>query len=341
MTRFEIAQSEAFRCIEKALAGKILDKEDVEVLFRVPLKSEAGYAVQYASRKISEKLSQGKAEIHGQVGINIGPCPKNCQFCSFAACNKVFPDPSVLPLEEIIRRCLDLEEAGANAIYLMTTANFSFERYVEIAHGVRNKLQKESVLVANVGDFTYEQALTLKNAGLNGVYHALRLGEGKTTGIEPERRLQSFTAAKEAGLILGNCVEPVGPEHTVEELVEKTLIAREASPVFSGAMRRITIPATPLSEYGMLSEARMAHILAVVRLAMGPSILGNCTHEPNVHGAVAGANLLWAEVGSNPRDVVGETQNHRGFSVERCREIYWDADWEVLSGPSQFFSKAQ
>lgn len=325
--------------IDKALKGEMLNQEEIKLLFEVPLKSEEASYIQYASRKISESLNQGKAEIHGQLGINIGPCPKNCQFCSFAACNKVFPEPSVLPLEEIIRRSLDLEEAGANAIYLMTSANFNFDRYVEIAHEVRNKLQKESILVANIGDFTPEQALTLKEAGVNGVYHALRLGEGKTTGIDPALRLRSFEAAKKAGLILGNCVEPVGPEHTVDELVEKTIIAREAQPVFSGAMRRTTVPGTPLSQYGMLTEGKMAHILAVVRLAMGPDILGNCTHEPNVHGAVAGANLLWAEVGSNPRDVAGETQNHRGFSVERCRQIYWEAEWEVLSGPSKFFTK--
>lgn len=335
MQRLEANQTEAFKSLDKALRGEILAKEEIEELFRVPSKSEAFYGIQYASRKISESVSRGKAEIHGQVGINIGPCPKNCQFCSFAACNKVFPEASVLPTTEIISRCLDLEEAGANAIYLMTTANFSFQRFIEIAQEVRNKLQKESVLVANIGDFSYEEALELKQVGVNGVYHALRLGEGTTTAINPKRRLESFAAAKEAGLILGNCVEPVGPEHSVEELVEKTLIARDANPVFSGAMRRITIPSTPLSQYGMLSEGKMAHILAVVRLAMGHHILGNCTHEPNVHGAAAGANLLWAEVGSNPRDVAGET--HRGISVERCREIYWEADWEVLSGPSQFF----
>jgi biotin synthase len=327
--------------VDKALKGELLNQGEIKLLFEVPLKSEEASYIQYASRKKSESLSQGKAEIHGQLGINIGPCPKNCQFCSFAACNKVFQESSVLPLEEIIRRSLDFEEAGANAIYLMTTANFNFDRFAEIAHEVRNKLQKESILVANIGDFTAEQALTLKEAGVNGVYHALRMGEGKITAIDPELRLQSFAAAKKAGLILGNCVEPVGPEHTVEELVEKTILAREAQPAFSGAMRRTAIPGTPLSQYGMLTEGKMAHILAVVRLAMGSDILANCTHEPNVHGAAVGANLIWAEVGSNPRDVAGETQNHRGFSVERCRQIYWEAEWEVLSGPSKFFSKEE
>ena len=66
----------------------------------------------------------------------------------------------------------------------------------------------------------------------------------------------------------------------------------------------------------------MAHIVAVVRLALGYEIPGNCTHEPNVIGASAGANLFWAEVGSNPRDTEKETE---------------EAEWKVLTGPSTYY----
>ena len=81
----------------------------------------------------------------------------------------------------------------------------------------------------------------------------------------------------------------------------------------------------------------MAHILAVVRLALGYDIEGNCTHEPNVSGAAAGANLLWAETGSNPRDVEQETDRKRGMSVNDCAAVFAEAEWKVLSGPSKFY----
>lgn len=82
----------------------------------------------------------------------------------------------------------------------------------------------------------------------------------------------------------------------------------------------------------------MAHILAVVRLALGYDIPGNCTHEPNVIGCAAGANLLWAEVGSNPRDTHQETQQARGMNVLQCRNVLKEAHWDVLDGPSVFYS---
>jgi len=81
----------------------------------------------------------------------------------------------------------------------------------------------------------------------------------------------------------------------------------------------------------------MSHILAVVRLALGYDIKGNCTHEPNVAGAAAGANLLWAETGSNPRDVEQETDRKRGMSVNDCAAIFTEAEWKILSGPSKFY----
>jgi biotin synthase len=138
--------------------------------------------------------------------------------------------------------------------------------------------------------------------------------------------------------LLGTCLEPVGTEHTIGELVEKTIITRKAHPVYSGAARRIPLPGTSLAAYGIVSEAKMAHILAVVRLSLGYAVQGNCTHEPNVIGAAAGANLLWAEVGSNPRDSEKETKGKRGMSVNDCKYIFTEAEWKALSGPSVFYT---
>jgi len=323
--------------IDEALSGRILEPREIKILFEVPVFNEESFYIQWASRKMSEECSGGFAEIHGQVGVNSGPCSCNCAFCSFAKSNRVFTEQYIEPAEEIIRKCLTLQKHGANAIYLMATAAFSFTAFLEIGRLVRQQLDSNTPMIANVGDFNYETALALKDAGFIGVYHAIRMGEGQATRIEPKKRLASFAAARKAGLLLGTCVEPVGPEHTTDELVEKTLIAREAKPVFSGAMRRINIPDIGLSVHGMTSETRMAHILAVVRLAMGQGIPGNCTHEPNVVGAHAGANLLWAEAGSNPRDVVKETENNRGCDMRQCQEVFTESEWKILNGPSRFF----
>ncbi|MDD4238279.1 MAG: radical SAM protein [Desulfotomaculaceae bacterium] len=323
--------------IEAAYNGKLPGRQEIKELLELELCSEEFFFLVYKARKMSAEACTGKAEIHGQVGVNSGPCHCNCAFCSFAASNKIFNTQRVESLEFIIQQSLDLEAAGANAIYLMATAHLNLQRFLELGQLVRRELRTGVPLIANMADFSYDEAVALRKAGFAGVYHAVRMGEGKVTRIELKARLQTFEAASKAGLSLGTCVEPLGPEHSLEEIAEKIIIAREAQPGFSGAMRRITIPGTSLGAHGMLSETRMAHIVATVRLATPREVTGNCTHEPNVLGTVAGANLLWAEAGSNPRDVVSNTEKNRGFDVGKCREILVDAGWQVLDGPSKFF----
>src|SRR4030042_3326722 len=128
------------------------------------------------------------------------------------------------------------------------------------------------------------------------------MGEGRDTKIDPRDRLNTLRAARETGLLIGTCVEPIGPERSNEELADKILLGRELGPCYSGAMRRISIPGSPLDRHGMISEYRLAFGVAVVRLAMGREVIGNCTHEPNILGANAGANLFWAETGRNAKD---------------------------------------
>lgn len=324
--------------VDKARTGRLITAVEIKELLSWPALSEESFYTQFAAREMNRDLNDGKAEIHGQVGVITGSCPCNCAFCSFAASNSIFKEQSVQPLAEIIAQCQALEKQGANAIYLMATANFAFTDFIQIAREVRRHLDKDSILVANIGDFGYQEAVALKEAGVAGIYHAVRLGEGQVTRIKVPQRLETIQAARRAGLKVGTCVEPVGPEHSLDEIVEKTVITREAGAVFSGAARRIPIPNTELSRYGIISEARMAQIVAVVNLATGYGIAGNCTHEPNVPGAMAGANLLWAEAGANPRDTVKHTENSRGFYVARCRDIYREAETPVLEGPSLLFA---
>lgn len=279
------------------------------------------------------------AEVHAQIGLNIAPCSANCAFCSFAACNHIFSENTELSAEEAVFLAKKSEKEGANAIYIMTTAHYPFARFLEMGQEIRQSLKKETILVANIGDLTEMQAGQLKDSEFSGIYHAVRMGEGRDTTIPPEKRLETFENARNAGLHIGTCVEPVGTEHSIDELVEKTIITRKAYPIFSGSMRRIPIANTKLAGFSIASEAKMAHILGVVRLSLGYDIPGNCTHEPNVIGVAAGANILWAEAGSNPRDMEKDTAGKRGMTIEDCKNVLKEAEWDILVGSSVFYSR--
>lgn len=312
-------------------------KELIHMLALDPASADA-YAVMAEANRIAREVSGGNAEVHGQFALNLARCACDCRFCSFAEVNGIFERDSEIGIEEAVEKAHQFEADGANAVFLMTTAGYAFGRFLEMGSAVRQSLRPETVLIANVGDRTLNEAQMLHDAGFQGVYHALRLREGVDTGIDPEKRKQSIRHFQEVGLLVGTCVEPVGPEHTDEELAEMILYTASIHPAYSGAARRITIPGGMLERKGMITELRMAQIVAVTRLAMPRTTKGNCTHEPCTLGALAGANLFWAEAGANPRDVKENTEEGRGGTAAHCRKLFQEAGWETLTGPSVFYT---
>ncbi|WP_455276669.1 radical SAM protein [[Eubacterium] cellulosolvens] len=330
---------EVINIIEKVFVDKILTKDEIFYLLNTPDHSiEAGFIMASAD-SISRNACDGKAEVHAQIGINLSPCLYDCKFCAFAAQNKIFNGRNELSIEEITQSAMKAEREQANAIFLMATGDYPFDKFIEISEKVREKLKPETIMIANIGDFDYNESKRLKEVGYTGIYHAVRMGEGKDTKIDPKTRFNTIRAAQKAGLLIGTCVEPVGPEHSIDELVEKILIGKEMKPCYSGVMRRIQIPNSELSKYGIISEYRLAFLVAVVRLVMGKKLIGNCTHEPNILGPISGANLFWAEVGANPRDTTAETSKSRGLDVKSCVRIFNETDFSVRRGPSLIYNK--
>lgn len=323
--------------IKKSRDGESLSQEELVHLLSRPPDSAESYLTMAEANRISKELTQGQAEIHAQFALNLAPCPCNCLFCSFAQVNGVFTEEIKLLPGEAVSYARQFEQGGANAIYVMTTAKYDFGYFIEMSQEIRRNIKDETMLIANVGDQTIENAGKLRDAGYSGVYHALRLREGLDTTLSPEKRRESIRNFQEAGLVVGTCVEPVGPEHTNEELAEMIAFTASVNPAYSGAARRISVPGTKMASLGMINELRMAQIVAVTRLGMPRTVIGNCTHEPCTLGALAGANLFWAELGANPRDIEARTEEGRGDTVEACATLLYESGWEVWEGPSRYF----
>ena len=327
--------SEVVKIINKALDGALINREEIIRLLSVKNLSKEAFAIQQAGREFTSELNDGLAEVHAHIGLDAAPCPVDCVFCSFAKSNGVFSEKVVHPVEKVVRDALDFEDAGANALYLVTTATYGKEHFLETAQAVADALTTEMPLVANISDFDYGYACELVKIGFKGCYHVVRLGEGLHTRAKKETRLKTMTAAKEAGLALGNCIDPIGPEHDPAEIADLILLAREFEVCFSGAMRRTTVPNSYFAQFGNIPYDRLATYAAVTSLTTGPDIKGNCSHEPSQLCAQAGVNIMWASRGSDPRDTSAETT--RGFSVQQVKDIYFETDWALRQGPSAMY----
>lgn len=315
------------RLLKKAQSGAELTRQDALALLSIETGSQAYYMLLGIANAEARARFEGRGTILAQIGVEASPCPGNCAFCSLA--ESVFPKEKgfVLPVETALEITDLLVKQGADELFLMTTANYTNAEFLDYAAKVYRHLPQGMRFVANVGDFDLDYAKQLKKVGFTGVYHVCRLREGVDNDLTLEQRIQTIEAACEAGLERYYCVEPIGPEHTYEEMVDEMLRARKYGADVAAVMKRTCVPGTQLHDRGEISSAELAKICAVAELFIKPRrAMG--VHEPDLLCLMAGANQIYAEVSVNPRDLSLSTETSRGASIEKAWALLAAAEWE-------------
>ncbi len=317
----------------KSKIGDILEKSqqdgisrsEAHTLIQLDLHSKETYALMETADRLSRQSFGLKGESHLHIGINIEPCPLNCSFCSLAQNAGIFTDNIEFETQQILDWARKGEADGADGLNIMTTGTYSFKGLLEMGRLLKKTVK--TPLIANTRDISHKEGEQLLDAGFIGAYHAVRLGEGIVTPLSKEKRIKTIQVLNDVGLKWMNCVEPVGPEHTPDELVELMFLAREYRATYSGVMRRINFPGSPMEKYGMITEFEMAKLVAVSRLVMGRVPKAHCTHEPHSASLLAGANLFFPEKGSSPRDCEADTAKGRALDVAACQHIFRESGW--------------
>jgi biotin synthase len=311
--------------LEKASSGGGIGEDEANELMHVPVSSREFYALMQTANRLSRQQFGDKGEIHFHIGLNVEPCPMDCSFCSLTRRAGIFKEKREFPPEQILQWARMAETRSADALNLMTTGSYPFERLLETGKMLRREVSVP--LVANTRDIDHSEGEKLLDAGFVGFYHAVRLGEGRDTPFLKERRIRTIQVLKDVGLLWMNCIEPVGPEHDPKEIVELMFLARRYRATYSGAMRRINFPGSPMESLGMVNELELARVVAVSRLVMGDVPRAHCTHEPHTTSLMAGANLLFPEVGSSPRDEKADSSHGIGRGVEECSDMLREMGW--------------
>lgn len=317
--------------IEKIQSGYKMNAHECAYLLSFPENSLESAITRGVVDVMSREKFGNKGLVFGQIGFEISPCPGECLFCSFAKSHTNF-EPFSMSNEDILKAAESFTKDGKLfSLALMAMHHYNFDRVLEVVQLVRAHIPAKTQIIANIGDFSLSQANELKSAGANGAYHVCRLREGKDTSLDPKTREKTIQNIKSAGLDLYYCCEPIGPEHTPEELAEQLIKGFEYGCFQHGAMRRVYLPDSPLAKYGQISELRLAQVTAVVTLAglTCPELKTIGVHEPNLLGITAGANAIYAETGANPRDTEQETSGHRGLDIQDCETMLREAGFTI------------
>lgn len=286
----------------KSLNGEKIDKDTLVKLLSIDIDSEAFEALGKAAYEVAQKVTKGRAYLWGAMGVDYKACEMNCDFCSLGEAWGLVKEVKEFSEEEMIEEVRSYVKDNVRWIVLRTTEFYSLDVLADLIKKIRKKVPGEYEIGLNVGEFGDEKARKLYDMGVNFIYHSLRLGEGKNTRFNPQDRLDTLKAIKNSPLDLVFLVEPIGIEHSNEEIADICLLAIEHKAIVSGGMARIPVKGTPLGKFPQISDKRLAQIIAVTRLAGGYHVPDICVHPASEIAMKFGANVTVVETGSVPRD---------------------------------------
>ncbi len=289
--------------------------------------------VMAAAKALVRTRLGSKAHLWAAIGVDYKSCSMNCRFCSLGADWGVVTEERELDDSEVLKWAGYFVESGADYVVLRTCEDFDFERLCSLGRTLRSRIPASVRLVANTRELSFDQASRLRRAGFDGIYKTIRLREGVDTPFNREKRLRTIQTMREAGLEVYSLVEPIGPEHTYEEIAEAMVLLRDRiKPVLVGAMARVPVPATPLGRLGRITDAELAKITAVAVLALLPHIEDVeivCSHPPCPGLPEAGANGLVVEVGAIPRDEHLASDVWQRFTADDAKKWLRNAGWAI------------
>lgn len=316
----------AMAIADAAVAGTAPTREDVIYLLQFDGYSVEAAYVEARAREIAMESAQGVATIHAQIGVDANSCPMNCQYCSFAQVNEgICTDDAELPLDTIVTYAKMFDERGVHLISLMSTAGLSPSRYLEIVSAVRDAISDDMPILANTGDMDIEYARKLKDAGATAAYHAVRMGEGTYTAIDPERRRRTIANIREANLALMTGVEPLWEGCDIEEVADRLCEIPGFDPYCTGACGLTSTKGTVLAHKGMQAPKTglVRYVGALSRLVCGYDVR---------FGGVGGA--IWVDAGTDPRNRgYGSSAESIEHDIRRARRTLEKDGWNVPARP--------
>lgn len=313
-----------------AQSGTLLTREQIVQLLSIEPESTEWQVLGAAARRTAHVLTHDRAYLWGAIGVDFAPCSMNCDFCSLGEKWGIVRETRSYDAQATIAQVREYAEAGVRWIVLRTTEFYAQDKLGEMIRTIRMEVPRNYEIGLNIGEFDLAKANWLASCGVDFIYHSLRLGEGKDTRFDPKVRLSTLQAVKDSPLKLVFLVEPVGIEHTNEEIADLIVLTAQYGAIVSGSMARIPVAGTPLGVHPQVSDARMAQIIAVTRLACGSCVPDICIHPGTQLAMEFGANVTVIETGSVPRDTCccsGGKWNQ--FDTTRAKQLFAQAGYTV------------
>lgn len=317
---------------EKALMGERLDRDTIINLLSIDPDSEDAEALGKAAREVASAVTGNRGSVWASIGVDYKTCSMNCDFCAFGRKWGIVNVESERDPQEIIDIVRRFVSMGARWVTLRTTQFYGIDKLTRVVRDVRASVPGAYQIVVNTGEFNKMEADTMAEAGVQMVYHTIRLREGINTRFKVEDRISTLSSINSSPLELAYLVEPVGIEHSNAEIADVFLTAMKYNTRLCGVMARVPLQGTPFGDHPQISERRHAQIVAVTRLAAGYHAPDICAHPPSRLAVEWGANVLVVETGAIPREGSDCKGEWHGFGLDSAMDHFRHAGYTFHSG---------
>ena len=301
-------------------------KEELIKLYNLPLIELLAEAKKYTFDEF---------EFCSLISARTGKCSQNCKYCAQSTHynTEIYTHPLV-SVEEVIKTAKESKENGAINFAIVTSGKTpdeakDFNELLEMIKEI-NKLGLKSC--ASIGICSDEQAVELKQAGLNRFHHNINTCKSYHNEIctthTYQDRIDTCKAIKKAGIELC-CGVIIGMGESVEQRIEMALELAEINPDSIPVNLLTPIKGTPFENYfDKIDEENILRTLAVFKIA-----------NPNSSIRLAGGkkarlseeNIQLAIEYCVDSAIVGNYLTTTGFSADDDKKRVLNADKKIKS----------
>ncbi len=252
--------------------GEITRQEALELMNVDATKKEEIECIFETANAIREKFMGKKVDLCTIMNAKSGQCTEDCKYCAqsvhYETGIQKYP---LLEYNQILQRALEMEKQGAHRFSLVTSGRSIGEKDFERLLEIYTKLHRDTdlILCASHGIIGYEQAISLKQAGVSLYHHNVETSRNFYRKIctthTYQDRIDTIKAVQKAGMTVC-CGGIIGMGESIEDRVEMAFEIKDLG-VRSIPLNILNpVPGTPLEHIQRLSPIEVLKIMAIYRL---------------------------------------------------------------------------
>lgn len=263
--------------------------------------------LQQEAQRLTKKYFEDKVEFCSIISAKTGRCPEDCTYCSQSIHYKTeCQSHDLIALKSVINAACDAKKNGASRFCVVTSGKgiLNQDEFNNLLHMVSSVANINGLhSCCSLGIISYDQALKLKNAGVERFNHNINTAKSFYKNIctthSYEERINTAKNIKAAGIELCcGCI--IGMGETRQQRIEMALEIKALEPVSVPINILHPIAGTPLENIKTrISPDEILKTIAIFRIIM-PNVLiryaggrsHNLNHNEQLSGLKAGINAL-------------------------------------------------